>query len=75
MIFFIILMLAPILIMVRNYLVIYERIKMNGLIFQQEDYIFYLRCKDIVSYDSMMLHFWIFPIHKMWPKELQQLRK
>lgn len=60
--------------MVRNQFVFDERMKMNELMFAQEDYLYYVSIKHTVSYDSMMWHFWIWPIHKMWPEELQKLR-
>lgn len=57
----------------RNNFVLYTRNKMLDLIFAIEDYEHYLSMYDKVSYDEMLLHFWIWPIYKMWPDELQNL--
>jgi hypothetical protein len=68
------LILLVILFQVRNILVFEERMLMTGLIFAQQDYMPYLRAKLTVSYDYMVYHFWVWPVSKMWPTELQSLR-
>lgn len=62
------------LMMIRNCFVYAECIEMNKIVFNQKNYEHYLAIKHVVSYDKMMLHFWVWPIHKMWPEELQKLR-
>jgi hypothetical protein len=60
-------------IMVRNTLVLSTRNKMLDLIFGKEDWERYLSIYLTVSYDEMLYRFWIWPIHKMFPKQLREL--
>ena len=62
-------------IIVRNGFVLKERLLINDAIFAQHDYMHYLRIKDQVVYDYMMWRFWVWPVSKLWPQELQDLRK
>jgi hypothetical protein len=71
---FIVFMFLNVLMMFRNNAVFNERIHMNALIFSQNDYMTYLAIKHTVSYDYMMWHFWVWPVSKLWPGELQELR-
>lgn len=67
--------------LIRNSLVHTERSKMIDTIerchrSQKIDGIKYLTLFEAVSYNDMMSikHFFVFPISKMWPKELQDIR-
>jgi hypothetical protein len=51
-----------------------ERMRMNHLVFSQKDYVYYLALKHTVEYNRMVLCFWVWPISKMWPRELQELK-
>ena len=61
--------------MIRNVCVLHERTQMLVHVFKQADWPTILGLHDQVTYSKMMLHFWVWPIHKMWPAELQELRK
>ena len=62
------------ILLVRNFFVLEERLRMNELIFRQDNWHHLLNKNIDVSYDSMVLKFWVWPISKMWPKELQELK-
>jgi hypothetical protein len=73
-IFFVVGVLCCAYMLARNHAVLSERMKMSRLVFNEKEWEKYLMLKHTVSYDKMMTHFWIWPIHKMWPEELQKLR-
>jgi len=62
-------------VLIRNQAVYSERTEMSNLIFAQADWEKYLSLKRAISYDEMMVRFWIWPIHRMWPQELKELRE
>jgi len=70
-----ILCVLPISFLVRNYYVYSERIRMIDIVYRQPDWKYYSRLRNSVGYHSMMMCFWIWPVHRMWPAELQRLRK
>ena len=74
-VFLILLFILLIFIHIRNHLVLNERLRMNDVIFndRNNDYFHYCSIKGKVSYGAMLFKFWIFPIKKMWPKELIEL--
>lgn len=72
--FFIVLMLFLVYFQIRNTLVLRERLKMNDLIFSQDDWYNLSSLKDEISYNNMLWHLWVWPISSMWPKRLQELR-
>jgi len=59
--------------LVRNNAVYRERVRMIDLIFNQDNWYEYIHIRDRVSYEYMLYHFWIWPVSKMWPQELQEL--
>jgi len=67
-------MIAIIILMIRSQFVHSERIKMIDLIFKQENYKYYLKIFDMISYNYMVFCFWVWPISKMWPRELDDLK-
>jgi len=67
-------MIAIIILMIRSQFVHSERIKMIDLIFKQENYKYYLKIFDMISYNYMVFSFWVWPISKMWPRELDDLK-
>jgi hypothetical protein len=74
-IFFLVVMLFTCVFAIRNVAVYSERMRTNDVIFSQEEWWHYLDLKHTVSYNDMMLRFWVWPVHKMWPQELQDLSK
>jgi hypothetical protein len=74
-IFCFIFMCLAIVMGIRNNFVLSERLKMNVIVFSQKDWEHYCSVKNTISYDSMVWHFWVWPIRKMWPEELQKLRQ
>jgi hypothetical protein len=71
---FLLLMFGALVMMVRNTAVFTERMKMNELIFRQDNWYDLLPLKDSVEYNDMMLRFWVWPVYSMWPEELRKLR-
>ena len=67
--------IATLVFMVRNHAVYSERMIANEVIFKQDDYFHYIGLKHQVTYDDMMRHFWVWPVRKMWPQELQDIMK
>lgn len=75
MVFFICMLAFCVFILVRNRAVYSERGKMIDIVFAQQEWQHYRDLMDSVRYDSMVLNFWIWPVYKMWPTELQELRE
>jgi hypothetical protein len=60
--------------LVRNQAVYLARIQMLDLIASRGNVSYYLSVYGrSVSYDDMLFHFWVWPVSKMFPKELQEL--
>jgi hypothetical protein len=74
MIFLCIVLCFGIYLLVRNELVYSERTRMNGVVYSQNDWEHYSSVRNLVSYEQMMWKFWVWPIGRMWPQELQQLK-
>jgi hypothetical protein len=55
--------------------VLTERFRMINLVFSQDigKVKRYLQLLDSVSFNSMMFQFWVWPVSKLWPRELQEL--
>lgn len=73
--FFFFVYICCLYIQIRNAHVYKERQIILDIIFQRDDWRELIMLKDTVSYDSMMYKFWVWPISKMWPPKLRELRK
>jgi hypothetical protein len=62
------------LLVVRNYFVREERLRMIDVIFAQKNWEYYRGFLNVVSYDTMVMQFWVWPVSKMWPQELKDLK-
>ena len=71
----ILIFIYAIIILIRNDLVYSERTIMHKIIFLQENWEHWLNISEQVSYNQMMSKFWVFPVHKLWPEKIQELRK
>jgi hypothetical protein len=71
--FFILVLSFFIYMLVRNQCVFHTRNKALDFLLEIEDWKHYFDLYDAVSYDDMLLHFWVWPVSKMFPKELQEL--
>ena len=47
---------------------------MIDVIFAQKNWEYYRGFLNVVSYDTMVMQFWVWPVSKMWPQELKDLK-
>ena len=59
--------------LIRSEVVYHERRKMIDIVYSQDNWEHYRALMHAVGHHQMWLHFWVWPISKMWPDELQDL--